>query len=350
MDERIPVVGVDYPRTHQQLVAWFCPEADCLEYLPRLRSPGSRIRPASATAPRTPRSPPRGRTTPPAADACAGSPPPPPESARPYSKSTGLKQIPNTPVRYRDETEKSTKSGQCGRPWPTTNTARGQRRTRDQQGASGLGAGSLDDQHRHPRVGPGRVLLAALPDRRPAGTDVHRGVVGPGDSAGTVQDVEDLLAAGGMAWQRRPSLEHSDVDPNTLRRGSLGQPGHPDAGDPVEGSPLHPLHLHGLTLRRVREKAPAQPHSRRSHSNDVMPWASWKFRRLAMPGGGGCTDPCTKNPVTPASTARTASRSAPAAFGCAQKISWGSPPSCMATLGSIASRSHHGAPSRQVCG
>src|SRR5665648_977010 len=99
MDERIPVVGVDYPRTHQQLVAWFCPEEDCLEYLARLRWPGTRIRPASATAPGTPGSPPRGRTTPPAADACAGSPPPPPESARPHSKSTGLKQIPNTPVR-----------------------------------------------------------------------------------------------------------------------------------------------------------------------------------------------------------------------------------------------------------
>src|SRR5674476_102566 len=40
MDERIPVVGVDYPRTHQQLVAWFCPEEDCLEYLARLRWPG----------------------------------------------------------------------------------------------------------------------------------------------------------------------------------------------------------------------------------------------------------------------------------------------------------------------
>src|SRR5665647_3570983 len=99
MDERIPVVGVDYPRTHQQLVAWFCPEEDCLEYLARLRWPGTRIRPASATAPGTPGSPPRGRPTPPAADACAGSPPPPPESARPYSKSTGLKQIPNTCVR-----------------------------------------------------------------------------------------------------------------------------------------------------------------------------------------------------------------------------------------------------------
>src|SRR5665811_1270287 len=154
MDERIPVVGVDYPRTHQQLVAWFCPEEDCLEYLARLRwpggfvcpacggdkswrtarrgmwmcsgcgrqtsdartpststspagpyattcphhRPGTRIRPASATAPGTPGSPPRGRTTPPAADACAGSPPPPPESARPPTKSTGLTQIPNTPV------------------------------------------------------------------------------------------------------------------------------------------------------------------------------------------------------------------------------------------------------------
>src|SRR5660398_190316 len=94
------MVGVDYPRTHQQLVAWFSTEEDCLEYLARVRGPGTRIRPASATAPGTPGSPPRWRTTPPAADACAGSPPPPPESARPHSKSTGLKQIPNTGVRF----------------------------------------------------------------------------------------------------------------------------------------------------------------------------------------------------------------------------------------------------------
>src|SRR5665648_267089 len=46
MDERIPVVGVDYPRTHQQLVAWFCPEEDCLEYLARLRWPGGFVCPA----------------------------------------------------------------------------------------------------------------------------------------------------------------------------------------------------------------------------------------------------------------------------------------------------------------
>src|SRR5665648_1141386 len=46
MGERIPVVGVDYPRTHQQLVAWFCPEEDCLEYLARLRWPGGFVCPA----------------------------------------------------------------------------------------------------------------------------------------------------------------------------------------------------------------------------------------------------------------------------------------------------------------
>src|SRR5665647_2276090 len=46
MDERIPVVGVDYPRTHQQLVAWFSTEEDCLEYLARLRWPGGFVCPA----------------------------------------------------------------------------------------------------------------------------------------------------------------------------------------------------------------------------------------------------------------------------------------------------------------
>ena len=37
--ERLPVAGVDYPRTHQQLSAWFSDEDACLEYLARLRWP-----------------------------------------------------------------------------------------------------------------------------------------------------------------------------------------------------------------------------------------------------------------------------------------------------------------------
>jgi transposase-like protein len=39
MDARMPVAGVDYPRTHQQLVAWFSDDDACLEYLSRLRWP-----------------------------------------------------------------------------------------------------------------------------------------------------------------------------------------------------------------------------------------------------------------------------------------------------------------------
>ena len=35
----MPVAGVDYPRTHQQLLTWFADEDAGLEYLARLRWP-----------------------------------------------------------------------------------------------------------------------------------------------------------------------------------------------------------------------------------------------------------------------------------------------------------------------
>lgn len=35
----MPVAGVDYPRTHQQLLAWFATEEACLDYLAKLRWP-----------------------------------------------------------------------------------------------------------------------------------------------------------------------------------------------------------------------------------------------------------------------------------------------------------------------
>lgn len=34
-----PVAGIDYPRTHQQLTAWFADEQSCVDYLERLRWP-----------------------------------------------------------------------------------------------------------------------------------------------------------------------------------------------------------------------------------------------------------------------------------------------------------------------
>jgi transposase-like protein len=37
VDSALPVAGVDYPRTHHELVAWFPDDAACLRYLERLR-------------------------------------------------------------------------------------------------------------------------------------------------------------------------------------------------------------------------------------------------------------------------------------------------------------------------